>query len=93
MTALIEKLKGIPELKFDENAEMNEILTSIDEFVKKKKIVFVYGKGRRKTAVQRIFEQLTECAERKTKYDSYNSIFNGRELLHERVQQPRIFMI
>lgn len=78
MTILTEELKEIPELEFDENAGINEILTSIDEFVKKKKIAFVYGKGKRKTAVQRIFEQLTKCAERKTKYDLYNSIFDGR---------------
>lgn len=78
IAGLLEELKAIPELEFDENAGIAEILTNIDEFVKKKKIEFVHGRGRRKTAVQRIVEQLTECVERKAKYDLYNSIFDGR---------------
>ena len=75
---LLEELRQIPELEFDENAGISEILAYINKYVKEKEIVFVSGKGHRKTAVQRIFEKLTECAERKAKYDLYNSIFDGR---------------
>jgi len=78
IAGLLEELRQIPELEFDENASISKILAYIDKYVKEKGIVFVSGKGHRKTAVQRIFEKLTECAERKAKYDLYNSIFDGR---------------
>lgn len=78
ISGLVEELKEILELKFDENADVTEILTSVNDFMRKKKIEFVHGRGHRKTVVQRIAEQLTECAERKTKYDLNNSIFDGR---------------
>ena len=57
---LLEELRQIPELEFDENAGISEILAYINKYVKEKEIVFVSGKGHRKTAVQRIFEKLTD---------------------------------
>ena len=72
---LLEELKQIPELEFDKNADISEILACINKYVKEQGIVFVSGRGQRKPAVQRIFEKLTECAERKTKYDFYNILF------------------
>lgn len=43
------------------------------------KTVFVSGKGKRKTQIQRDFEQLEECLERKNKYKDYFTILNGRK--------------
>ena len=43
------------------------------------KTVFVSGKGKRKTQIQRDFEQLEEYLERKDKYKEYFSILNGRK--------------
>lgn len=42
-------------------------------------MVFVSGKGKRKTQIQRDFEQLEEYLERKDKYKEYFSILNGRK--------------
>ena len=39
---------------------------------------FVYGKGRRKSELQRDIEQLRELLTRKGKYEKYQAIFNGR---------------
>lgn len=39
---------------------------------------FVYGRGRRKTQLQRDVEQLSEMLERIEKYEKYQDIFNGR---------------
>ena len=41
--------------------------------------VFVNGKGKRKTQIQRDFEQLEEYLERKNKYKEYFSILDGRK--------------
>ena len=41
--------------------------------------VFVSGKGKRKTQIQRDFEQLEEYLERKHKYKEYFSILDGRK--------------
>ncbi len=39
---------------------------------------FVHGRGRRKSELQRDIEQLTEMLSRKSKYEKYQSTFNGR---------------
>lgn len=41
-------------------------------------LMFVYGKGKRKTQLQRDIEQLEEYLLRKQKYEEYFSIFEGR---------------
>lgn len=45
---------------------------------KKMKIEFVYGKGKRKTVLQKSIETLKDFVEKQGKYDYYNSVFNGR---------------
>jgi transposase len=39
---------------------------------------FVYGRGKRKSELQRDTEQLIEMLERREKYEKYNETFNGR---------------
>ena len=39
---------------------------------------FVYGRGKRKTQLQRDVEQLSEMMNRQQKYNKYNEIFKGR---------------
>ena len=41
-------------------------------------VTFVSGKGKRKSKLQKFYESLEEFIEKQTKYDSYNSIFGGR---------------
>ncbi|MGY0372183.1 IS1182 family transposase [Clostridium sp. JNZ J1-5] len=57
-------------------------LQKILEFLNQKKdsedIVFVTGKGKRKTKLQRHIELLEEFIKKQSKYDDYNNIFDGR---------------
>jgi len=57
-------------------------LQKILEFLNKKKgsddIVFVTGKGKRKTKLQKHIESLEEFIEKQSKYDDYNNTFDGR---------------
>ena len=39
---------------------------------------FVYGKGKRKSKLQKYAEGLEDFIEKQSKYDNYNEIFNGR---------------
>lgn len=41
-------------------------------------MIFVSGKGRRKSKLQKYVESLNDFIEKQSKYDSYNNIFNGR---------------
>jgi len=43
-----------------------------------KKEPFVYGRGKRKTQLQRDIEQLSEMVSRQQKYNKYNETFKGR---------------
>lgn len=57
---------------------MQEMIDLFLEKSKKMKIEFVYGKGKRKTVLQRNIETLKDFIERQEKYDYYNSVFKGR---------------
>ena len=54
---------------------INEKLLEIKE---NQGVNFVYGKGRRKSKLQKYVEALIDFIEKQTRYDDYNSIFNGR---------------
>lgn len=58
--------------------EMGEALAELEQKIKTCGIEFVYGSGRRKHQLQRDYETLKEYIERQSKYDGYNSLFNGR---------------
>ena len=53
-------------------------LQKLHNQVKKERIVFVYGKGKRKTDLQRKIEQLQDDAERQAYYEDCNQIFGKR---------------
>ena len=44
----------------------------------KTNLEFVYGKGKRKSKLQKYAEGLEDFIEKQSKYDNYNEIFNGR---------------
>lgn len=50
----------------------------LNELTKKADFPFVYGRGKRKSELQREIEQLSELLRRKTKYEKYQSTFDGR---------------
>lgn len=53
-------------------------LDYLKQKIESNRVQLVYGKGKRKTQIQRQYEQLQEHYERKSKYIDYNSKFNGR---------------
>ncbi len=67
--------------KIEEKIELHqirEILSNLNEIKISEDIVFVYGKGKRKSKIQRFIEQFDELYTRQEKYDKYNSIFDAR---------------
>lgn len=57
---------------------INTILENLIAVKDKENIEFVYGKGKRKSKLQRFVELLEDFVEKQTKYDDYNNIFDGR---------------
>ena len=76
MDAILTRLKC--EYAFDISTESTaeECLTVLKELAKP--ITFVYGRGRRKTPLQRDIEALEDYLSRKAKYTSYNKTFKDR---------------
>ena len=58
--------------------QVTECLEFLSYKIRTNKIVFVHGKGKRKTQIQRDYEALSGYIERKHRYSDYNSTFNGR---------------
>ena len=56
----------------------SSILKKLDLVKVSNDLTFVYGKGRRKSKLQKLYENLESFIEKQSKYDGYNSIFNGR---------------
>jgi len=80
---LDEKLSAtLNRLAFEYAFEINDD-TSAEEYLRILKnkasgLTFVYGRGRRKTALQKDIEILEGYMTRKTRYESYNKTFKGR---------------
>ncbi|MGL5870396.1 IS1182 family transposase, partial [Clostridium chrysemydis] len=55
-----------------------KILNKLDDIKISNNITFVYGKGNRKSKLQKYTEALETFIEKQEKYDSYNSKFDGR---------------
>jgi len=80
----LEKLN----IEFNASLPLNESSITTDTFQKgitflkekqsNEKIEFVYGKGKRKTELQRATETMQEFLEKQNKYDRYNETFAGR---------------
>jgi len=64
------------ELPPESSAE--ECLKTLKTIVETKNIIFVHGRGKRKTQLQRDIETLESYILRKTKYTCYNETFKGR---------------
>jgi len=60
------------------NMNLEECLVTLKDCVQENGIVFVYGRGKRKTQIQRDVELLTSYYERKTKYEGYNTTLKQR---------------
>lgn len=61
-----------------EVSDINNLLSNLYFIKNNAKIEFVYGKGKRKSKLQKYIEEVEDFIEKQSKYDNYNSIFNGR---------------
>lgn len=68
----------IEEMEEDLISQLTRILKRLEKLVKQQKIKFVYGKGRRKSQIQRDIEQIREYIEKMKKYEEFNSVFGER---------------
>ncbi len=74
---LLNEINAKYKTEYDKN-QMNNCLEFLRQIIIKKDILFVHGKGKRKTQEQKQYEELSGYIERKDKYNSYNSTFKGR---------------
>ena len=58
--------------------DAQEYREALEEYRTERNIVFVYGRGKRKTQLQRDTEELDELLVRKAKYARYDATFRGR---------------
>lgn len=57
---------------------LEDILEYLISRKKEENIIFVHGKGKRKTSLQRNIEQLEEFIQKQNKYNNYNDTFDGK---------------
>ena len=69
----ISKVKGKVTVDY-----ISKIIDKLNDLKEKYSIEFVYGKGKRKSKLQKYLEKLEDFIEKQSKYDEYNGIFNGR---------------
>ena len=69
----ISKVKGKVTVDY-----ISKIIDKLNYLKEKHSIEFVYGKGKRKSKLQKNLEELQNFIEKQSKYDEYNGIFNGR---------------
>ena len=60
------------------NADMEKMLTFLEQEKADEKIEFVHGIGKRKSNIQKLLEALYSYQERQKGYDESNSLFDGR---------------
>lgn len=71
-------LKDISERYCLSVKSIEDAATHLAQKVADNKTVFVYGKGQRKTQLQRDTEQAAELLEKKQRYEDYQATFKGR---------------
>ena len=69
----VSKVKGKVTVDY-----VSKIIDKLNDLKEKHSIEFVYGKGKRKSKLQKYLEKLEDFIEKQSKYDEYNGIFNGR---------------
>lgn len=84
MSKIIEEINTLEDKCYATDSESlnvvlySYILNDLNELVNKNNIEFVYGKGKRKSKLQRYVETLYDAIEKQSKYDEYNAILGGR---------------
>lgn len=73
--AFMQNLRGIYGIDLE---DIEEAALFLEQKVKDSNILFVHGKGKHKTQLQRDAEQAAELLEKKNQYEEYQAIFKGR---------------
>lgn len=55
-----------------------KITDKLEDYAESIGLLFVHGKGKRKSELQRLYEQLAECAMKMMKYEIHYDLFQGR---------------
>jgi len=76
MADMLKELNTRYLLEIPPNATIEECLANLNTL--DQNIIFVHGRGKRKTQLQRDIETLEDYLARKTKYTSYNATFKDR---------------
>ena len=77
-STLIQELSTQYALELGERTEPGEILSRLRELAQEWKIVFVHGKGRRKSELQKQIEQLEAMAAKEAEYREHGRILGKR---------------
>lgn len=76
LTEYIKKLNKEYGYSFTEETPLNKIKSALNK--RAQGVAFVYGRGKRKSKIQREIEELTGYIAKKDKYENYTATFNGR---------------
>jgi len=75
---MLKELNGRYLLEIPSDASIRECMEILSTLAKTQNITFVYGRGKRKTQLQKDIETLESYLTRKTKYTTYNKTFRDR---------------
>ncbi|AUJ26520.1 transposase [Virgibacillus dokdonensis] len=72
--------------------DLKKVLVFLEKVKAKENITFVYGKGKRKTVLQRYHEQVKEMLQRKEHYDTSNQIMGEKRNSYSKIDHNATFM-
>ncbi|WP_058306120.1 IS1182 family transposase [Gracilibacillus massiliensis] len=72
--------------------DLKKVLAFLEERQEEEQIVFVYGKGKRKTVLQRYHEQVKDMLQRKKQYDVSQQIMGEKRNSYSKTDHDATFM-
>jgi hypothetical protein len=75
---ILDEISSAYGVRFPENTEVSDMISTLDSLMDKLGIERVYGKGHHKSAYQKALEKLEEYRQKMQQYERYNSLFDGR---------------
>lgn len=75
---ILDEINSAFGIKFLENTPVLDMISTLSSLMAKLGIVRVTGKGHHKSSYQKALEKLEEYAEKMSRYELYNSLFDGR---------------
>ena len=75
---ILDEISSAYGVRFPENTEVSDMISTLDSLMDKLGIERVYGKGHHKSVYQKALEKLEEYRQKMLQYERYNSLFDGR---------------